>query len=102
MKSTLPAVAVVVALLGVLFSAGCTVNRPHFTETTTGTNGVITTRTLSVPTFAVWPATTALDKQRASLGKTFTLGTEGLREDGGGTNVVEALRALDSILGRVK
>lgn len=82
--------------------AGCAVNRPHLTETVTSTNGVTTTRTLKVNTFAIWPATTSLERQKATLGKTMGLGTEGLREDGGGTNLVDALRALDSILGRIR
>lgn len=81
---------------------GCALNRPFLTETTTGTNGVTTTRTLKVTTLALWPATTTLERQKATLGKTLGLGTEGLKEDGGGTNVVEALRAIDSILGRIR
>ena len=81
---------------------GCALNRPILTETVTGTNGVTTTRSLKVTTFALWPATTSLEKQRVTLGKTFGVGMEGLREDGGGTNVIEALRSIDSIVGKLK
>lgn len=84
------------------FCGGCAVNRPSITETTTATNGVTTTRSLKVTTFALWPATTSLEKQRVTLGRTFAVGMEGLREDGGGTNVVEALKSLDSILGKIR
>ena len=85
-----------------LLCAGCAVNRPHLTESITGTNGVTTVRSLKVTTFAIWPATASLEKQKATLGKTMGVGTEGLREDGGGTNVIGALQALDSILGKVR
>ena len=84
-----------------LFSS-CAYNRPLFTESIVSTNGTITTRNLSVRTFALWPATTQVEKQKATLGKTFSLGTTGLNEDSGGTNVVEALKAIDSILGKIK
>jgi hypothetical protein len=85
-----------------IVACGCAVNRPVLTETVTSTNGTVTTRSMKVTTFALWPATTSLEKQRVTLGKTFGVGTEGLKEDGGGTNVVEALRSLDSILGKIK
>lgn len=85
---------------------GCAFNAPKFNETiaVTATNGVTTTttRTLRVPSFALWPATTTIDKQRASLGKTFSLGTTGINEDGGGTNMVEALKALSELVKAVK
>ena len=81
---------------------GCAVNRPEFLERTTGTNGLVTERRLTVATWSLWPASTDLAKQRASLGKTMTLGTSDLGQDGGGTNMVEALRALDSILGKFR
>ena len=78
-------------------------NNPKFVSETHSTNGVVEIRKLSVPTFAIWPATTELAKQKASLSaKSFTLGTEGLKEEGGGTNMIEALKALDSILGKVR
>ena len=93
--SLLPVLLALVAL-------GCAVNRPEFVERTTGTNGVTSERRLTVSTWSLWPASTDLAKQKASLGKTFTLGTSDLGQDGGGTNVVETLRALDSILGKIR
>jgi len=92
-------------LLSILLAgaAGCAFNRPRFSETIINpTNGVTTIRTLTVPTWVVWPATSSLEKQRVSLGKTFSVGTTGLEQESGGTNVVEALRAIDSILGKIR
>ncbi len=83
-------------------AVGCAINRPVITETVTGTNGVTTTRTLKVTSMAVWPATTSLERQKVTIGKTLSVGTDGLTQEGGGTNVVETLRALDSILGKVR
>lgn len=89
-----------------LLLTGCALNRPRLSEriTTTGTNGVVTVneRVLKVTSFALWPAHTELERQTASVGKTLSTGTTGLTQEGGGTNVVEALKALDSILGRIK
>lgn len=81
---------------------GCAFNRPNYSETSTSTNGTVTVKRLSVPTWALWPATTSMEKQRVSIGKTMSVGTVGLQEDSGGTNVIEALRAIDSIVGRIK
>ncbi len=89
-------------LLLALSATGCAYNRPSLTETITGTNGIITTRTLTMRSYVVWPATSALEKQKATIGKTMGVGTEGLGQEGGGTNVVEALRAIDSILGKLR
>ncbi|TXH43080.1 MAG: hypothetical protein E6Q97_34685 [Desulfurellales bacterium] len=95
----------VIALTASLSMAGCALNRPRLSErtTTTSTNGVVTVqeRTLKVTSFALWPAHTELERQTASLGKTLSTGTSGLTQEGGGTNVVEALKSLDSILGKI-
>jgi hypothetical protein len=50
----------------------------------------------------LWPATSELARQRISNGKTQSIGTEGLNQDGGGTNVTDALRSLDSILSKIR
>lgn len=95
--TTLLAVATAVLL------TGCTINNPKFYSETRSTNGTVEIRRLSIPTVALWPATTDLAKQKAGLSaKSFSLGTEGLREETGSTNVVEALRSIDSILSRIK
>jgi hypothetical protein len=93
--SLLPVLLALVAL-------GCAVNRPEFRETIVTADGASTERRLTVATWSLWPASTDLAKQKASLGKTFTLGTSELGQDGGGTNVIETLRALDSILGKIR
>jgi len=90
------------AILAALAFAGCAVNRPEFIERTTATNGVVIERRLVVPSWSLWPASQSIASQRASLGKTFSLGTTEATQDGGGTNLVEALKALDSILGKLK
>jgi hypothetical protein len=89
-------------VVGLVGCVGCAWNRPLYTERTTGTNGTVTVKKLSVATLAIWPATTSLEKQRVSIGKTMTVGTSGLSEDGGGTNMVDALKAIDSILGKLR
>jgi hypothetical protein len=101
-KSAAHPFAAALAAFTLCLLTGCAVNRPVLTERTIGTNGVVTERTLKMTSFVVWPATSSLDRQRASIGKTMSAGTQGLEESGGGTNVVEALRALDSILGKIK
>jgi hypothetical protein len=77
--------------------AGCVVSRARLTETTA--DG--TQRELRLNNYAGWPATQTLDKQRASIGKTLSAGNSGLEQGTGSTNVVEALKALDSILSKI-
>lgn len=98
MRKTLPTFAAVAALL---FS-GCSLSRPVITETVTGTNGVATSRSLRVTQFALWPATQTVAKQRATLGRTFSFGSEGLELDGGGTNLVESLNAATRLVQSLK
>jgi len=81
---------------------GCAFSRPLIRETTIHTNGVTVVRELRLTLFAIWPASQVMDKQRASIGKTLSMGTVGSDQDSGGTNVVEALRAIDSILGKIR
>lgn len=89
-----------------LLLAGCAVNRPNLKEktTTTSTNGVVTVqeRSLQVLTAAFWPAQNEVSKQKATLGKTMSTGTDSLDQQSGGTNVVDALKHIDSILGKVR
>ena len=98
-------VALIFAAMSVLLALalmGCATNKPVFRESITVEDGrTNTVRELTITTRALWPATTDLAKQKASMsGKTWSVGTEGLREDGGGTNVVESLRELNKLLGR--
>ena len=91
-----------ISILAVVALSGCSMNRPFLSTSITKPDGTVEKQELKLTTFALWPATTDLAKQRATLGKTLSVGTEGLREEGGGTNMVEALKALDSILGKVR
>lgn len=90
------------ALLLLTLAAGCAISRPWVKETVTATNGVVTTREMRLTAWAFWPATQNVDKQRGSIGKTLSLGAIGVEQETGGTNVVEALKSLDSILGKVR
>jgi hypothetical protein len=82
--------------------SGCALYRPYLRSETSSTNGVVTVLEIKTPVWALWPATTELSKQKATAGKTLALGTETLREDSGGTNVVEALKQLNDLLGKLK
>lgn len=83
-------------------SLGCAVYRPTLKTETTGVDGSVTVQSISIPTFVVWPATSEIAKQKASVGKTLSLGVDGLKEDGGGTNMVGALRGLRDLVQALK
>jgi hypothetical protein len=85
-----------------LLLTGCAVSRPVITESVTTTNGVTTSRSLRVTQFALWPATQSVAKQRASLGKTFSFGSEGLELDGGSTNLTETIREATRLVQSLK
>ena len=97
-----PALVIACAVILSMFAAGCAYNRPTLRTETRTTNGVVSVSETSARTFALWPATSTVERQRLSNGKTQSVGTEGLEQQGGGTNLVEALRALDSILGKIR
>ena len=89
-----PAALVGATAVALVILSGCAWNRPTFSERTIATNGVVTERTLRITTFALWPATTSLDKQRASMGKTWSMGQSGVNEDLGSTNITATIDAL--------
>jgi hypothetical protein len=82
--------------------AGCATNHATVRTEERSTNGTVVIRTSEVITRASWPATSELTRQKVSNGKTQSIGTDGLSQEGGGTNVVDALRSLDSILGKIR
>ena len=88
-------------LLVVACLSGCVISRPYIKETTTTPDGSIIVREMRLTSFAIWPASQSVDKQRASVGKTWSLGAAGIDQESGGTNVVDALRAIDSILSKL-
>jgi Flp pilus assembly protein TadG len=100
MKSSF--LVILLGIVSVLVVAGCAYNRPVIRTETHGTNGVVTVSETSARTFALWPATSDLANQKLANGRTQSIGTAGLEQSGGATNVVEALRALDSILGKIR
>lgn len=94
-----------ILLIAIAAFTGCALNRPRLVEETEtpSTNGVAKVRReLKVTSFVMWPAKEEVSNQRASLGKTMTTGVGSLSQEGGGTNVVEALKSIDSILGKIK
>lgn len=96
------ALLLILVPLALLLTAGCAYNRPSIRTESRGTNGIVTVSETSARTFAVWPATSTVERQKLSNGKTHSIGTDGLDQQGGGTNLVEALKALDSILGKIR
>lgn len=93
-KITIP---ISIALFSILFS-GCAINKPKMREEIIGTNGVKTVRELSATSWAFWPATQTIDKQKVTLGKTFSVGTDGVVQETGSTNVADTVRALSDLV----
>ena len=97
-----------VAILVAAALAGCSLNRPYVHSVTEdkhldGTT-TTTTQTMKATTLATWPATADVQKQSISASKSaWRVGQSGIDADGaGGTNGVEALRVVDSILGKIR
>lgn len=90
----------------VIACLGCSVARPYAHERTTITdaNGVqtVTDRTMKTTTASLWPSKSEIDKQTVNAGKSWKIGQEGIdAETTGGTNGVQALREINSILSKV-
>ena len=96
MKQSLPLI-LAIALVG------CALNRPALRSERRETNGVVTVTESKLTSFALWPATQQIASQRLSNTHSGQgIGQKELGQEGGGTNVIEALKALDSILGKIK
>lgn len=87
-------------LLVAVILTGCALNRPRLTERTVNpTNGVVSEKTMKVTSFVLWPAKESVANQKASITKaTMSTGVGSLDQEGGGTNVVEALKEAKEIL----
>lgn len=87
-------------LLVAFVFAGCALNRPRLTERTVNpTNGVITEKTMKVTSFVLWPAKESVANQKATISKaTMSTGVGSIDQEGGGTNMVEALKEVKGIL----
>lgn len=98
------ALAIIAAWLLALATAftGCALNRPSFRIQTTSTNGTVTVQEMRLTSLAFWPATIDLAKQKAGMGKTWSLGTEGLKEETGGTNLSATLDSLTRLLQTIR
>lgn len=90
-------------LLVAFVFAGCALNRPRLTERTVGTNGVVTEKTMKVTSFVLWPARESVANQKASITKaSMSTGVGSIDQEGGGTNMVEALKEVKGILQLVR
>jgi hypothetical protein len=85
-----------------LLCGGCVMSYPSARETTTLTNGTVIVREIKLTTWAGWPASQNIEKQHASIGKTVSVGSTGLEQESGGTNVVDALKYINDILGKIR
>jgi hypothetical protein len=95
--------AVMCALFASLVACvvGCTTARQTVHEERRETNGVVTVRDASATARVLGDAEQALAKLRLSVGKTLSIGLEGVDQSASSSNTVQALEKLDSILGRV-
>jgi hypothetical protein len=98
------ALLIVLLILIAGLGTGCSFSNPKFLERVTATNGVVTEKSLRVSQWALWPATQSVSRQKASLGRTFSFGSEGLEQESTGTNSIEfverASRGFGEGLGR--
>ena len=103
----------ILRFIPLLALCGCALTRPnalrHSVTTTTfdasgKTNSVSVDllERVSLPAFAGWPADQSIAKQRGSVGKTISAGFTEAEQTGGGTNLVDALRAIGGILGNLR
>lgn len=89
-------------IVAVIMLSGCATNKITLSTEETGTNGVRIVRTTRSLTFALWPATSDIKNQRVTSLKGHGIGTTELHQETGGTNVTEALKVIDSIIGKIK
>ena len=97
-----------IGLLAVLLFAGlwvwpgCAVSRPYARSETVSTNGTTTIRVMKSTTFALWPASQHLSKEILVNGEKQALNESALVQKTDSTNVTEAPKAIDSIIGKIK
>ena len=60
---------------------GCAINRQSATTTTTGTNGIVTVTQAKSSVVAFGDVKNAVERTRASAGKTSTVGAQGVNEE---------------------
>jgi hypothetical protein len=91
-------------LCALWLGVGCAMNHPVIKTTTYYPDGRREERIVDVRSYALWPATTEAAKQKASISPKLGLstGSDLIREESASTNSIEALKAIDSILGKIK
>lgn len=77
---------------------GCAWQHPTLRTEERATNGTVRLQETRITSFALWPATQEMARQKASNGKTQSIGQEGLAQDGGSTNVAGTIRELRLLL----
>lgn len=82
------------ALCLMLALTGCAWQKPTLRTEERATNGTVRIQETRITSFALWPATQEIARQKASNGKTHSIGQEGISQDGGSTNVASTLREL--------
>ena len=68
-------------LMALCLLTGCAINRQIASTTTTATNGVVTVSTARSSVIAFGDVKNAVEKTRASAGKTLSVGASGISEE---------------------
>jgi len=88
---------------GMVTISGCALSRQYATTTATDpTNGVVTVTVARSTTYAVGDARNAIEKTRASAGKTSSVGATGTEQETSSANVTTNARALLDLLNALK
>jgi uncharacterized lipoprotein YajG len=81
--------------------SACATSHQHVESTVTDPKtGLVTHNETDSVNRSFWDSRNSVDKVRASNGKTQSIGLAGVGEESTGTNVVEGLKYLDSIVSK--
>lgn len=94
--------AALLILACLFFAAACTTSRQRITEEIRMTNGTVTIRSIDAEATVLGDGEQTLAKMTLSAGKTLSVGMHGVEQTAAATNAVEALRSIDSILGKLR
>jgi hypothetical protein len=92
------------AIFSLLFVNGCAIKSNNLSYVRTMPDGTREEHTLRTTVKAAWPASTEVSKSKDGVSSKGALssGSDSISQEAGGTNVVDALKALDSILSKIK
>ena len=100
-------IVLLIAVSAAFMTTGCMINKPyayHVTEEYS-TEGKLIKRDeqkVAIPSIASWPSNQEIAKQRASLGKTLSLGSSSVDQEGATTNLTENLKGLTELLKAIR